>query len=122
MLDRLTDVGLIDDAAFADAWVASRHAGRGLAGRALRQELRRRGVDGEVIDEAVGRLDAGQERETARVLIERRLASTSGLEPRKRAARLAGMLCRKGYSAGLAMAVVREALTTEGIDAADLED
>ncbi|MBA3250380.1 MAG: regulatory protein RecX, partial [Geodermatophilaceae bacterium] len=35
VLDRFDEVGLIDDAAFSRAWVASRHAGRGLAGRAL---------------------------------------------------------------------------------------
>src|ERR1700712_5736201 len=44
VLSRLSDVGLIDDAAFAAAWVSSRHAGRGLARRALAHELRTRGV------------------------------------------------------------------------------
>ena len=45
MLDRFTEVGLIDDAAFARAWVSSRQAGRGLARRALSAELRAKGVD-----------------------------------------------------------------------------
>jgi regulatory protein len=40
VLDRYTEVGLIDDAAFARAWVSSRQAGRGLARRALSSELR----------------------------------------------------------------------------------
>ena len=50
---RFAEVGLIDDRAFAEAWVGSRHAGRGLARRALAAELRRRGVDGETVGEAV---------------------------------------------------------------------
>lgn len=43
VLDRLVTVGLIDDAAYAEAWVRSRHESRGLARRALVHELRRRG-------------------------------------------------------------------------------
>ncbi len=116
VLARLTEVGLIDDAAFADAWVSSRHAGRGLASRALGDELRKRGVDAAVVDQALGRLDAEGERVTARALVDRRLRSTAGLDPRKRVSRLVGMLCRKGYSPGLAMAVVREALAEDGTD------
>src|SRR6202045_3914428 len=49
VLSRFADVGLIDDAAFARAWVESRHHSRGLARRALTAELRQRGIpDGEV--------------------------------------------------------------------------
>ncbi len=39
VLGRFTDVGLIDDAAFARAWVESRHHGQGLSARALSAEL-----------------------------------------------------------------------------------
>ncbi len=121
VLDRLTEVRLIDDAAFAEAWVSSRHAGRGLASRALRDELRRRGVDGVVVDQALGRLDAEGERATARALVNRRLRSTAGIDPRKRVSRLVGMLCRKGYSPGVAMAVVRDALADEGSNVPDCD-
>ena len=48
VLDRYVEVGLIDDAAYARAWVSSRQAGRGLARRALSAELRAKGVDAEV--------------------------------------------------------------------------
>ncbi len=121
VLDRLTEVRLIDDAAFAEAWVSSRHAGRGLASRALGDELRRRGVDGVVVDQALGRLDAEGERATARALVNRRLRSTAGIDPRKRVSRLVGMLCRKGYPPGVAMAVVRDALADEGSDVPDCD-
>ncbi|MEV5380633.1 recombination regulator RecX [Streptomyces nondiastaticus] len=116
VLSRFEDVGLIDDAAFAGAWVESRHHGRGLARRALARELRTKGVDSAVIDEAVGQLDSEQEERTARELVERKLRSTRGLDREKRLRRLAGMLARKGYSEGLALRVVRRALEEEGED------
>ncbi|MFI9201679.1 recombination regulator RecX [Streptomyces sp. NPDC053048] len=121
VLSRFEDVGLIDDAAFAGAWVESRHHGRGLARRALARELRTKGVDSAVIDEAVGQLDADQEERTARELVERKLRSTRGLDREKRLRRLAGMLARKGYPEGLALRVVRRALEEEGDDPELLE-
>ncbi|MEV6670644.1 recombination regulator RecX [Streptomyces sp. NPDC051162] len=121
VLARFEDVGLIDDAAFAGAWVESRHHGRGLARRALARELRTKGVDSAVIDEAVGQLDSEQEERTARELVERKLRATRGLDREKRLRRLAGMLARKGYAEGLALRVVRRALEEEGEEAELLE-
>ncbi|WP_373315677.1 recombination regulator RecX [Planotetraspora phitsanulokensis] len=120
VLERFSEVGLIDDEAFAAAWVISRHIGRGLARRALAQELRHRGVEEETVKEAVARLDPDQEVETARALVARKLAATRGADPKTRTRRLAGMLARKGYSPGLAFRVVREALEAEGMDTDDL--
>ncbi|WP_434099652.1 recombination regulator RecX [Streptomyces minutiscleroticus] len=116
VLSRFEEVGLINDGAFADAWVESRHHGRGLARRALARELRTKGVDSALIDEAVGQLDSEQEEETARELVARKLRSTRGLDRDKRIRRLAGMLARKGYSEGMALRVVRQALEEEGED------
>jgi regulatory protein len=110
VLERFADVQLIDDAMFAQAWVDSRHHGRGLARRALAAELRQRGVAAEDIQAAVGRLDPEQEYATARALVERRLEFTRSLPKPARFRRLMGMLARKGYSEGLAYRVVREAL------------
>ncbi|REK87381.1 recombination regulator RecX [Streptomyces inhibens] len=121
VLSRFEDVGLIDDAAFADAWVESRHHGRGLARRALARELRTKGVDSALIDVAVGRLDSEQEESTARELVDRKLRATRGLDREKRLRRLAGMLARKGYSEGLALRVVKRALEEEGEDPELLE-
>ncbi|MFE7142782.1 recombination regulator RecX, partial [Streptomyces sp. NPDC057644] len=122
VLARFEDVGLIDDAAFAGAWVESRHHGRGLARRALVRELRTKGVDSAVIDEAVGQLDSDQEEETARELVARKLRSTRGLDRDKRLRRLAGMLARKGYGEGMALRVVRQALEEEGEDTEGLDE
>ena len=114
VLGRFTEVGMIDDALFAQMWVTSRHRGRGLAGRALQQELRRKGVDDSSIADAVASLDPDQEADTARALVDRRLRTTAGLPTDARVRRLAGVLARKGYPAGLAFRVVKEALAAEG--------
>jgi regulatory protein len=114
VLDRFTGVGLIDDAAFARAWVESRHYSRGLAGRALRAELRQRGVDDGQIRDAIDDLGPDAEVATARRLVQQKLASTRGLAPEARIRRLAGTLARKGYPAGLAFRVIREAMEAEG--------
>jgi len=114
VLDRFADVGLINDAAFARAWVESRHYSRGLAGRALRAELRQRGVDDDQIRDAIEDLGPDAEVATARRLVEQKLASTRGLPSEARIRRLAGTLARKGYPPGLSFRVVREALEAEG--------
>jgi len=110
VLDRFTDVGLIDDRAFAEAWVESRHRGRGLAKRALSAELRRRGVDETVLRGAVETVTDDDERLAAAALVERKLRTMSSLPREVQMRRLAAMLARKGFGAGVAMAVVREAL------------
>ncbi|MDN0197577.1 recombination regulator RecX [Streptomyces sp. S.PNR 29] len=122
VLSRFEEVGLIDDSAFADAWVESRHHGRGLARRALVQELRTKGVDSTLIDAAVSQLDSEQEEATARELVARKLRATRGLDRDKRLRRLAGMLARKGYPEGMALRVVRQALEEEGEDTEFLGD
>lgn len=122
VLGRFADVGLIDDEAFAQAWVQSRHTGRGLARRALAAELRRRGVADATVNEAVETLDPAQEEETARAIVRRRLPSTRGADPAKRMRRLVGMLARKGYPPGLSYRVVKDALAEEGADLETVPD
>jgi len=119
VLSRLAEVGLIDDAAFARAWVESRHHGRGLARRALAAELEKRGVRGEDVRTAVGALGPDEEIATARRLVARAMAGTRGRPLPARIRRLVGLLARKGYPAPLAYRVVREALEQEGVDTAE---
>lgn len=114
VLSRFAEVGMIDDALFAQLWVTSRHRGKGLARQALRHELRRKGVDEDAVAEAVATLDPEVELATARGLVDRRLRTTTGLTTEVRVRRLAGMLARKGYPAGVAFRVVKEALAADG--------
>jgi regulatory protein len=121
VLHRYDEVGLIDDAAFARAWVSSRHHGRGLARRALADELRQRGVDAEVASEALETLDEGEEAATARALVDRRLRTATGT-PEAIFRRLVGMLARKGYPAGVAIRAVKDALAARDAEAAEFAD
>lgn len=111
VLDRFTEVGLIDDAAFAQLWVESRHRGKALARSVLRHELRQRGVAPEVIDEAVESIDDDDEGVRAREFARHKARIKSGEDPRKAVQRLAAQLARKGYSASMCFAVAREALS-----------
>jgi len=114
VLGRFTDVGLIDDAAFARAWVESRHYSRGLSRRSLSAELRQHGVEAEEIREAVSTLDPEQEVATARRLVEQKMAGTRGQPPEVRVRRAAGTLARKGYPPGLVFRLIKEVLEQEG--------
>ncbi len=112
LLDRFEEVGLIDDGAFARAWVQSRGAGggRALASRALAQELRRKGIADEVAREALDDIDADDEEAAARALVRKKLRSLASVDDTTATRRLVGMLARKGYGSGLAFAVVRDEL------------
>jgi len=114
VLDRYSDVGLIDDAAFAAMWVSSRQIGKGLARRALTHELRHRGVDEATVAEAVDRVSAADEEAAARELVSRRLPSLARYDHATKVRRLVGLLQRKGYSGGLAFRVVRELVDDAG--------
>jgi regulatory protein len=110
VLERFDDVGLIDDRAFAAAYVERRQRTRGLSRRALANELRRKGVASDEVAEAVAVVSDDDERALAQALVQRRLGSVRSLPYDKAVARLVGMLARKGYGGGLAYSVVREAL------------
>ena len=114
LLDRFEEVGLIDDAAFAQEWVTQRQGGsKGLARRALAQELRRKGIDDEVARAALETVETDDEVEAARLLVQRKLRSMRGVEQQAAIRRLVGMLARKGYSSSISFRVVREELDAD---------
>jgi regulatory protein len=121
VLDRYDEVGIIDDAAFARAWVTSRHHGRGLARRALANELRQRGVDADVAGEALETLSPDDEAATARAMVDRKLRTATG-SPKAVFRRLVGMLARKGYPAGVAFQAVKDALAARDAEAAEFAE
>lgn len=110
VLDRLSEVGLVNDAAFAESQVHSGHSHRGLSRWALSTELRRRGVPDEIVSEAVEAVQPENEEQRARELVRRKLRTSAARDTSILARRLAGMLARKGYSEGLALRVVRDEL------------
>lgn len=122
VLDRFSELRLVDDKALADGFAVAAHRERGLAGRAVALKLRRRGVDEATVDAAVSQIGRDSEFATARALAERRLRSLHGLAPAVQMRRLVGSLARKGYPPGLAYDVARSVVNAaDAADAADTE-
>lgn len=109
ILDRFTEVGLLDDAAFARDWVSA--GGRRQRGRrVLAAELAGKGVAGEVIEEALAERSADDDLDAARELARRRMPSLARLDRQVRYRRLCGLLQRRGFSWGVIAQVSREVL------------
>ena len=121
LLDRFEEVGLVDDEAFARSWISSRQPGKGLARRALAQELRRKGIDDEVARDALDEVDPADEEAAARALVRKKLRTLSRVDDTTATRRLVGMLARKGYPSGVAFAVVRDELAAAERSTADLD-
>lgn len=108
LMARFREVGLVDDAGFAKSWVTSRHEHRGASARSLRDELRRKGVDRELIDAAVAGVDHDSELAAARGLAERKLRSLRGVDAVAARRRLMGALSRRGYASSVVVQIVNE--------------
>lgn len=116
VLDRLAQVGLVDDQDFAEQWVRSRRVNAGKGKRALASELHTKGLDDEVIAGVLADIDADSERARAEQLVAdklRRERLTDESDDAKVARRLVGMLARRGYGQSLAFDVVKVALASE---------
>ncbi len=114
VLDRLTEVGLVDDADFAQQWVQSRRANASKGNRALAAELRTKGLGDDVIVEALSGIDAAGEHDRAVRLIQTKLRRENlDGDHAKVARRLVGMLARRGYSEALCFDVVKTELALE---------
>jgi regulatory protein len=110
VLDRMTQVGLVDDQAYAQMLVRSQQAARGLAKGALARELRAKGIENHLADEALASISDEDEHDRARALVGKKLRAMHGMGIEVQTRRLAGMLARKGYSASVTYAVIREAI------------
>nr|WP_308119246.1 regulatory protein RecX [Rhodococcus sp. BP-332] len=136
VLDRLTEIKLVDDRDFAHQWVRSRHTYSGRGKQALRTELRTKGIEPGIAAEALDTIEPEDERERARDLVVKKLrapALRSSLgddieDPRERRAqrdkvvrKLVSMLARRGFAQGMAFDVVRTELEALGNDSEGLE-
>lgn len=115
VLDRLEQVGLINDADFAEQWVRSRRVNAGKGRRALIAELRTKGVDNDIIEATLADDEPGAERACAERLVADKLRreKLTDAHEAKLARRLVGMLARRGYGQTLAFDVVNVALANE---------
>ncbi len=110
LLARFSELQLVDDDAFAQAWVESRHRSKQISRRVLSAELRRKGIDDLTSAEALSQIDDEDELEAARAIATKKLRTLARLDPEVRKRRLYGALARRGYSTGICLTVVRECL------------
>ena len=114
VLDRLSDVGLVDDAGFAEQWVHSRRANAGKGKRALAAELHTKGVDSDVITSVLGGINPAAERGRAEQLVRTRLRREKLSDDDARVSRrLVAMLARRGFDQTVAYDVVSAELAGE---------
>jgi len=110
VLDRMQEVGLVDDATFAVDWVASRQQRRHLSRRALKRELEVKGVERDDIDRALENVDRDAELASARELVERKRAAMSALPRDGQQRRLAGLLSRRAFDTAVITRVLSDVL------------
>jgi regulatory protein len=120
VLERLEELHLIDDASFARNYATSKQRSGGLAENRIRRELSQKGIDRDVMDEALDDLDGLDEDsqyQRALELVRKKTRGTRNLDSAARTRRLAGMLARKGYPSSIAFRAVKEALAEDGDEA-----
>lgn len=111
LLDRFTELNLIDDGEYARMWARSRYQVKNASRRAIREELRRKGVADDLIESALEQtIDDEAEYAAAVRVAERKVRSTAGLDPRVAERRVMAALLRRGYSGSVSARAMREAL------------
>ena len=108
VLDRFEEIGMVDDAAYAELLIRSRCNTKRVSRSVLRQQLRQKGVNQEIIEEALLVVSDADELRMATELVERKARAMSRLEPEVRKRRLFGLLARKGYNPSIALRVIQD--------------
>lgn len=120
LLDKFEAAKLIDDAEYAQTFVAQKSRTKKLSRAALRRELAERGVHGEEAENALAQRTDEQEREDAAELVRKKLRPGMDLSDRaekdRMTRRLLGMLARRGHSSSVSMSVIREELAVYGAE------
>jgi regulatory protein len=109
LIDRFTEVGLINDFQIAKDWVQSQQGRKAIAKSVLARTLREKGFPKDAIDEALAEIDDDSELDAAKKVAEARIRQLLKLEPAVRSRRLGGFLSRKGYSSSVVWAAVKYA-------------
>ncbi|MBM3907866.1 MAG: regulatory protein RecX [Gemmatimonadetes bacterium] len=112
-VQRLTELGAIDDSQFARAFARSRALGKGMSRRRLAQELSRRGVDRRMADAAIAEVleeESVDERALLEQAAKKKLAVLAGQDRDTVKRRLYGYLARRGYDATDIAAVLAKLL------------
>lgn len=109
-LDRFEELGLINDQTFSDNFVSNTHQRRKLGKKALKQQLRSKGVSEEIANQAVSQISETDEFQAALALALKKMRSIQHDDPQSQIRKIVGLLARKGYSAGLSFQVAKEVI------------
>jgi regulatory protein len=111
-IERLAELGILDDEAFARAWIESRDRARPRGERALRSELFRKGIDRQLADDVLEEREEtrpGADAEAAGRLLERHKSALARItDPRARRERAYALLARNGFDSDLAATLARQ--------------
>jgi SOS response regulatory protein OraA/RecX len=111
---RLERVGLLDDTELAATLIRSKQERKGLGRGAVTSELRARGIDPSIIDEALSDTDDDEEQERADEWARKRAGSLRGLDRETAERRLNGYLMRRGYRSEVVRRAIEKALPRGG--------
>lgn len=103
VIARLTEAGLLSDRAFAQFWVENREGFKPRSARALKHELRQKGVPADEIARALKNLD---EPDSAYRAARPQAARWKNLAARAFNEKLGGFLARRGFDYGVIRATV----------------
>ena len=109
VLERFTEVGLIDDLEFAQTYVSSRRKFLGKSASTIRRELQQKGISNEIAIQVLAEITQEDELQLACQLAQRRISQLVRFEPEVRRRRLMAFLLRKGFSSSVVSQAVRQA-------------
>ena len=109
-LDRFEELGLINDQTFSENFVSAPHQRRKLGKKALKQQLRSKGVSDEIANQAISQISDEDEFKAALTLALKKIRSIQHDDPQSQIRKIVGLLARKGYSANLSFQVAKEVI------------
>lgn len=112
-VERLTELGLLNDRRYAQRFVETRLATKPVSRRHLYEQLKGHGLSEEYIREAMELADADTERENALSVARKFARQFANLEPDKRRMRVLNRLEARGYSYDTAREALEAALSEE---------
>ncbi len=107
-LARLQQEGYLDDTTFGQQWVANRQRFRPRSERALRYELRRKGMENSLIDEVIQEAEIDEDA-AAWAALQPKIARWQGLERAQFSQKAGGFLARRGFGHEVARRVIDRA-------------
>ena len=107
-LDRFEELGLINDQTFSENYVSTTHERRKLGKKALKQQLRSKGVSEEIANQAISQISEDDEFKAALALALKKIRSIQQDDPQGQIRKIVGLLARKGYSSTLSFQVAKE--------------